>query len=146
MKELSLNILDVAKNSTAAGASLVEISLELAEDGKRTLSIIDNGCGMDAEDLPVAIRRHATSKIRNAEDLDGICTLGFRGEALASISMVSRVELLTKRPDDDMGTLMKLELSAPNQRQALRLSKLLENKAQTIYNLTMTELLSDDEE
>lgn len=51
MKELSLNILDVAKNSTAAGASLVEISLELTADGKRTLSIIDNGCGMDAETL-----------------------------------------------------------------------------------------------
>ncbi|MBR7161633.1 MAG: hypothetical protein IKD07_04380, partial [Clostridia bacterium] len=77
--------------------------------GVRSLRVTDNGCGMSAEDAVVAVRRHATSKLRRAEDLSEILTLGFRGEALAAITAVSKFRLTTKRREDTEGTLLSGE-------------------------------------
>jgi DNA mismatch repair protein MutL len=71
------------------------------------MSVTDNGCGMEADELPVAIRRHATSKIKEASDLDGICTLGFRGEALAAIAAVSRLRIISRTKDSPTGAVLE---------------------------------------
>ena len=73
------------------------------------MRVTDDGCGISCDDVPKAFLRHATSKVVSKEDLNKICTLGFRGEALASISAVARVELLTKQKDDTYGTLYRIE-------------------------------------
>ena len=80
-------IKELMENAIDAGAT--RITVEIQHGGVTFMRVTDNGCGMEPDDLPTAIRRHATSKIRTAEDLDGILTLGFRGEALAAISAVS---------------------------------------------------------
>ena len=98
---------ELVENSIDAGAT--KILVEIKNGGTTYIRITDNGCGISREDVKKAFLRHATSKIKTGDDLNAIYSLGFRGEALASISMVSRVELLTKRPDDDMGTLYKIE-------------------------------------
>jgi DNA mismatch repair protein MutL len=89
------------ENSIDAGAK--HITVEIQNGGITFMRISDDGCGMDADDLPLAIKRHATSKIRNAEDLDGICTLGFRGEALAAIAAVSNLRIISKPRSAEMG-------------------------------------------
>ena len=86
---------ELVENAIDAGAT--QITVELEHGGISYLRICDNGCGMSPEDAPVAFRRHATSKIRTREDLAAIGTLGFRGEALAAICAVSRVDLFTKQ-------------------------------------------------
>ena len=80
-------IKELMENAIDAGAD--RITVEIQNGGVTFMRVTDNGCGMSPEDLPVAIRRHATSKIKVAEDLDGILTLGFRGEALAAIASVA---------------------------------------------------------
>ena len=95
-------IKEMIENSIDAGAR--HITVEIQNGGITFMRISDDGCGMEPEDLPLAIKRHATSKIKNAEDLDGICTLGFRGEALAAISAVSELRIISKTRDADMGT------------------------------------------
>ena len=100
VKELLENALD---------AEATEITVEIKRGGVAFLRVADNGCGIAKEDLPVAIKRHATSKIRTAADLDGIMTLGFRGEALAAISSVSMLRIMTKRAEDRYGSLMVAE-------------------------------------
>lgn len=82
---------ELVENSIDAGATEIEIYIE--QGGKQLVKVIDNGCGIEKDDLPLAFLPHATSKIKNADDLAKILTLGFRGEALASISVVARVEL-----------------------------------------------------
>lgn len=94
-------IKEMIENSIDAGAK--HITVEIQNGGITFMRISDDGCGMDAQDLPLAIKRHATSKIKNAEDLDGICTLGFRGEALAAISAVSNVRIISKPHDESVG-------------------------------------------
>ncbi|MBR4031891.1 MAG: DNA mismatch repair endonuclease MutL [Clostridia bacterium] len=94
-------IKEMIENSIDAGAK--HITVEIQNGGITFMRISDDGCGMDATDLPLAIKRHATSKIKNAEDLDGICTLGFRGEALAAISAVSRLRIISKTRGSTMG-------------------------------------------
>ena len=94
-------IKEMIENSIDAGAR--HITVEIQNGGITFMRISDDGCGMEPEDLPLAIKRHATSKIRNAEDLDGICTLGFRGEALAAISAVSNLRIISKVRGADMG-------------------------------------------
>jgi len=79
---------EMLENSLDAGATRIRISVEAG--GKKFIQIIDNGCGMVRDDAMLAFERHATSKIKNAEDLLGVTTLGFRGEALPSIASVSR--------------------------------------------------------
>ena len=98
---------ELLENAVDAGAS--KVTVEIRDGGMTFLRVTDNGCGMAPEDLPVAIRRHATSKIKTATDLDGIATLGFRGEALSSIAAVSKLEIYTKTRDRDTGTYMIAE-------------------------------------
>ncbi len=95
-------IKELVENSIDAGAK--HITVEIKNGGTTFMRIVDDGCGMAAEDVPTAFLRHATSKISEKADLDTICTLGFRGEALASIAAVARVTVLTKRPQDEYGT------------------------------------------
>ncbi|MBR5124768.1 MAG: DNA mismatch repair endonuclease MutL, partial [Clostridia bacterium] len=100
-------IKEMMENSIDAGAK--HITVEIQNGGVTFMRVTDDGCGMSAEDLPMAIRRHATSKIKNAEDLDGILTLGFRGEALAAISSVSDMRIMSKRPEDEMGAMLEIK-------------------------------------
>ena len=94
-------IKEMIENSIDAGAK--HITVEIQNGGITFMRISDDGCGMEPDDLPLAIKRHATSKIRTAEDLDGICTLGFRGEALAAIAAVSNLRIISKTRDAAMG-------------------------------------------
>jgi DNA mismatch repair protein MutL len=98
---------ELVENSLDAGAT--DIRVELLDGGKRLISVRDNGQGMSAEDAAVAFRRHSTSKIAREEDLESIATLGFRGEALASVSSVSRVLLKTSNGEGDRGTGIERE-------------------------------------
>lgn len=98
---------ELVENAIDAGAT--QITVELERGGISYLRICDNGCGMAPEDAPVAFRRHATSKIRTEADLSAIGTLGFRGEALAAISAVSRVDLFTKQHGAIEGVHLSLE-------------------------------------
>lgn len=93
---------ELVENALDAGATRIEV--DLAEGGKRRIVVRDNGCGMSRADAILALQRHATSKIRSADDLFRIRTLGFRGEALPSIASVSDLRLVTKRRDDDAAT------------------------------------------
>lgn len=93
---------ELIENALDAGATQIVVLLE--EGGKRRIEVRDNGCGMEAEDAVLAVQRHATSKIRSAEDLERITTLGFRGEALPSIASVSHFTLTTKPASAVVGT------------------------------------------
>ena len=95
-------IKEVVENAIDAGAK--HITVEIQHGGTTYMRIVDDGCGMAAEEVPTAFLRHATSKISDKADLDHIFTLGFRGEALASIAAVAKVTVLTKRKEDDYGT------------------------------------------
>lgn len=98
---------ELIENSIDSGAT--RIVAEIKRGGIAMISVTDNGCGIDKEDLPVALKRHATSKIKTKEDLDGIMTLGFRGEALAAISSVSLMTIITKTRDAEIGTMLTAE-------------------------------------
>lgn len=95
---------ELVENAIDAGAD--RITAQVRSGGILSIRVADNGCGMTAEDLPVAIRRHATSKIRSATDLARIMTLGFRGEALAAIAAVSEMTIITKTEDAESGTML----------------------------------------
>ncbi len=97
---------ELLENSLDAGATRIRIQVEAG--GKKLIQIIDNGCGMVRDDSLLAFERHATSKIRNAEDLLSVATLGFRGEALPSIASVSRLRLETRAPEEDSGTVIEI--------------------------------------
>ncbi len=98
---------ELIENALDAGATRIEVTVEGA--GRQRLRVRDNGCGMDREDAVLALQRHATSKIAALEDLRAIATLGFRGEALPSIGAVSHLQILTRQPDEDTGTLVRAE-------------------------------------
>lgn len=100
---------ELLENSVDAGAT--EIRLLVVDAGKALLQVVDNGKGMSATDARMCFERHATSKITTIEDLFRIRTMGFRGEALASIAAVAQVELRTKRAEDELGTLLEIENS-----------------------------------
>ena len=106
MKELLENAID-------AGASAIVAEIE--RGGLTYIRITDNGCGIPAEQLPTAFLRHATSKLRSAADLAAIGTLGFRGEALAAIAAVSRVDIFSRSAGEDMGAALHLEGGIPGQ-------------------------------
>lgn len=98
---------ELVENAVDAGAS--QVTVEIREGGVGYIRITDNGSGIEKEDIPLAFLRHSTSKIRSAEDLTGVTSLGFRGEALSSISAVSMVELITKTRTDVLGSRCCLE-------------------------------------
>ena len=98
---------ELMENSIDAGAT--HIQLIIKDAGKGIVQVIDNGSGMSETDARMCFERHATSKIRQAEDLFRIKTMGFRGEAMASIASVAQVELKTRRPSDELGTYIKID-------------------------------------
>ena len=97
---------EMLENSLDAGAARIKISVEAG--GKKLIQIVDNGCGMVRDDAMLAFERHATSKIKDAEDLLSVATLGFRGEALPSIASVSRLRLETRAEDEAAGTIIEI--------------------------------------
>ena len=99
-------IKEMMENAIDAGAK--HITVEIQHGGVSFMRVTDDGCGMSEEDLPMAIRRHATSKIKDATDLESIFTLGFRGEALAAISSVSDMRIISKRREDPMGHMLEV--------------------------------------
>jgi len=97
---------ELLENSLDAGSTRIRINVEAG--GKKLIQITDNGCGMVRDDALLAFERHATSKIKNAEDLLSVATLGFRGEALPAIASVSRLRLETCAPDENSGTIVEI--------------------------------------
>jgi DNA mismatch repair protein MutL len=100
---------ELLENAADAGAT--EIKLYITDAGKALLQVVDNGRGMSETDARMAFERHATSKIKNIDDLFRIKTMGFRGEALASIAAVAQVSLKTRREEDELGTAIEIENS-----------------------------------
>ncbi len=97
---------EMMENAIDAGATCVAVNFR--EGGRDLIQIVDNGCGMSPVDARLAFDRHATSKIRTAEDIYKLDTFGFRGEALASIAAVAQVELRTRQPEDELGTVTEI--------------------------------------
>ncbi|MCJ8211402.1 DNA mismatch repair endonuclease MutL [Mucilaginibacter sp. RS28] len=98
---------ELVENAIDAGAD--KIQLILKDAGKSLIQVIDNGCGMSLTDARMCFERHATSKIRKADDLFAIRTMGFRGEAMASIAAIAQVEMKTRRHEDELGTCINIE-------------------------------------
>lgn len=98
---------ELIENAIDAGAD--KIQLIIKDAGKTLIQVIDNGCGMSVTDARLSFERHATSKIRRAEDLFAIRTMGFRGEAMASIAAIAHVELKTRKHEDELGTCIVIE-------------------------------------
>jgi len=109
-------IKELLENSIDAGADA--ITVEIRNGGVKYIRITDNGSGILSEDVPKAFLRHATSKVSNANDLDSIATLGFRGEALASVCAVAKVQMLTKHESEDIGTLYEISASEQSKYEA----------------------------
>ena len=106
---------ELVENAVDAGAKSVVVSV--LDAGKTLIQVIDDGCGMSPDDAVLCFERHATSKIASAEDLQKIVTYGFRGEALASIAAVAEVTLRTRRPEDEIGTMVEISGTQPARRQ-----------------------------
>ncbi|AQT69722.1 DNA mismatch repair protein MutL [Anaerohalosphaera lusitana] len=98
---------ELLENSIDAGASRIVLKIE--DGGRKLISVTDDGCGIEAEDLETAFMPHATSKIRGSDDLDGIVTMGFRGEALASIASVSKVNVVSRRLDSIQANQLEID-------------------------------------
>ena len=112
---------ELLENAVDAGAT--EIKLIVADAGKALVQVIDNGSGMSETDARMSFERHATSKIKNIEDLFHIRTMGFRGEALASIAAVAQVELKSRRAGDEVGTAIEIENSQVKKQEATATSE-----------------------
>jgi DNA mismatch repair protein MutL len=112
---------ELLENAVDAGAT--EIRLILNDSGKSLLQVVDNGSGMSETDARMSFERHATSKIQTIDDLFHIRTMGFRGEALASIAAVSQVELKTRRDEDEMGTFLEIENSRVTRQEPIAFGK-----------------------
>ena len=97
---------ELMENSVDAGAT--KIKLIIKDAGRLLIQVIDNGCGMSETDARMSFERHATSKLKNADDLFRINTFGFRGEALASIAAVAQVVMKTRRKEDEVGTAITI--------------------------------------
>jgi len=98
---------ELLENALDAGAQRIEA--EITEGGRRLIKVTDNGCGMDAEDVVLSVHRFATSKVSEPGDLEGIASMGFRGEALPSVAAVSQMRITTRPHDADEGTMLTIE-------------------------------------
>jgi DNA mismatch repair protein MutL len=112
---------ELMENSIDAGAK--HVTLIIKESGKTLIQIIDDGMGMSETDARMSLERHATSKIRKAEDLFSLYTMGFRGEALASIAAVSQMEMKTRPAEEELGTLLVVEGSDVKRQEAIACEK-----------------------
>jgi DNA mismatch repair protein MutL len=112
---------ELLENSIDAGASTIQLIIR--EAGKTLIQVIDDGLGMSETDARMCFERHATSKIRTSEDLFKIRTMGFRGEAMASIAAVAQVEMRTRRATDELGILIKIEASEVKAQEAVATEK-----------------------
>lgn len=110
---------ELVENAIDAGASAIAVVVR--QSGKQLIHVVDNGKGMSRADLALALKRHATSKISSQEDLYHIMTLGFRGEALASIASVASIEIRTKREDDELGSKL---IAVPNEVETIELCQM----------------------
>ena len=108
-------IKELVENAVDAGAT--DIRIYLKDAGRTLIQVVDNGCGMSAVDARMAFERHATSKIKRADDLFSLCTMGFRGEALPSICAISTVDLRTRREEDQMGSQLVINGSKVESQQ-----------------------------
>src|ERR1700754_5163291 len=108
---------ELIENAIDAGAD--KIQLIVKDAGKSLIQVIDDGCGMSLTDARMCFERHATSKIRKADDLFAIRTMGFRGEAMASIVAIAQVEMKTRRHEDELGTCIQVEGSAVTKQEAV---------------------------
>ena len=114
--ERPLNVVkEVVENSIDAGAT--KITIEIQKGGKQLIKVVDNGKGIQKDDMDIALERHATSKLRKIEDLENIYTMGFRGEALASISAVSKLTMISRTNKDDFGNKIVAEAGDIIQRE-----------------------------
>ena len=114
--ERPLNVVkEVVENSIDAGAT--KITIEIKRGGKQLIKVVDNGKGIQKDDMDIALERHATSKLRKIEDLENIYTMGFRGEALASISAVSKLTMISRTNKDDFGNKIIAEAGDIIQRE-----------------------------
>src|SRR5690606_41318335 len=95
------------ENAEVAGSTVIQINIKGA--GKTLIQVADNGKGMSERDMLLSVQRHATSKIRTAEDLFQLHTKGFRGEALASIAAIAHLEISTREPEGQLGVQLKVE-------------------------------------
>src|SRR5438045_288106 len=111
---------ELLENAVDAGAT--EIKLILQDSGKALIQVIDNGSGMSETDARMCFERHATSKIQTIEDLFHIRTMGFRGEALASIAAVAQVEMKTKKAYDETGTYLEIENSVVKKQEPVAMA------------------------
>ena len=107
---------ELLENAIDAGAD--DIRLEIVQGGRRLIRVSDNGCGIPGDEVELAFARHATSKLDSADDLYRVRTLGFRGEALASVAAVSRLTLSTRSPGEEVGILLRLEAGSVVHREA----------------------------
>ena len=98
---------ELIENAIDAGSTYIQLIIKDA--GKTLIQVIDNGKGMSEDDALLSFERHATSKIRKSDDLFHLTTMGFRGEALASIASIAHVEMKTRQEDDELGTLVEME-------------------------------------
>jgi len=114
-------IKELIENAIDAGAK--QIIINLSDAGKTLIQVIDNGNGMSETDARMSFERHATSKIRKAEDLFALTTMGFRGEALASIAAIAQVELKTKRQEDELGIELIIEGSEVKSQESIQCSR-----------------------
>ena len=112
---------ELIENSIDAKASAIQLIVK--ESGKTLIQVIDNGMGMSETDARMSLERHATSKIRKAEDLFTLHTKGFRGEALASIAAVSQMEMRTRRDDLELGTCLVIEGSEVKKQEPVACEK-----------------------
>jgi DNA mismatch repair protein MutL len=106
---------ELVENAIDAGATSIHV--EVRQGGRRLMRVADDGCGITKDEVEIAFARHATSKLQSVEDLEHIATLGFRGEALASIAAVSQVTLLTRAQDEEVGTRLRVEGAHPVRRE-----------------------------
>ena len=121
----SNEIKELVENSIDAGSTT--ITVEIQSGGTSLMRVSDDGCGMDAEDLVLSVKRHATSKLYRQEDIDSISTMCFRGEALASIAAVTRLRIITKTEDAEYGHMLSMEYG-----QNLQISERGSSKGTTI--------------